>query len=120
MSSLTTSLRDGSPTSTPISGSFVVSGTHRSPRFHPVTSIQSAMHKADLMLLSASVPGLTLPTLPISPYPVHPGATIRAHFVVDKQPEEDGWRPWVGNTWSKWVKGTILGYRDFAGREAKV
>lgn len=78
------------------------------------------MHKADLMLLSASVPGLTLPTLPISPYPVHPGATIRAHFVVDKQPEEDGWRPWVGNTWSKWVKGTILGYRDFAGREAKV
>ena len=121
MSSLAMANTPGAqPPKPSISGSFLISGTHDSPRFHPVSAIHSALHKADLLLLSASTPGLSLPTLPVSPYPVHPGAAIRAHFVTDKQPEEDGWRPWIGHTWSKWVKGTVLGYRDFAGREAKV
>jgi hypothetical protein len=26
----------------------------------------------------------------------------------------------VGGSWSKWVQGTVLGYRDFAGRETEV
>jgi len=104
------------------SGSFVISTTSpsSSTTLHPVASIESALHRADLMLLSLSAPsGSSLRTLPISPYPVHPGTSIRAHFVVDKMPEEDGWKPWVGGTWSKWVKGIVLGYRDFAGREAQ-
>lgn len=75
------------------------------------------------MLLSVARNTLSessLTSLPISPYPVHPGTAIRAHFVADKEPNEAGWHPWVGGTWSKWVKGTVVGYRDFAGREAKV
>ncbi|KAH9937507.1 uncharacterized protein B0H18DRAFT_1113332 [Fomitopsis serialis] len=61
---------------------------------------------------------------PVSPYPAQPGTRIRAHFVTNKPPtsgpDADGWRPWVGGTWSKWVRGTIVGYRDLAGREAKM
>ena len=34
--------------------------------------------------------------------------------------ERDGWTPWVAGTWRKWIKGTVAGYRDYAGREAKV
>ena len=59
-------------------------------------------------------------SLPISPYPAPAGTPIRAHFILEARPKEDGWQPWVGGTWSKWVHGTILGYRDFAGREATV
>lgn len=61
-----------------------------------------------------------LRSLPISPYPVPAGTAIRAHFVSEAKPKEDGWQPWIGGTWSKWVQGTVLGYRDFAGREAIV
>ena len=40
---------------------------------------------------------------------------------MDKKPVDDeGWRPWIGGTWSKWVKGKVMEYRDFAGREAQV
>jgi len=46
------------------------------------------------------------------------GTPIRAHFVSETRPKEDGWQPWVGSTWSKWVQGTVVGYRDFSGREA--
>lgn len=59
-------------------------------------------------------------TLPVSPYPAPQYTPIRAHFVVDQKPDDTGWKPWVGGTWSKWVKGKVLGYRDFAGREAEV
>ncbi|CAL1696555.1 unnamed protein product [Somion occarium] len=102
------------------SGSLIISGTSESLAFHPVTSVPSALHRADLLLLSTSKSAVSsgIRTLPISPYPAQPGASIRAHFIVDKQPNEEGWRPWIGGTWSKWVKGTVLGYRDFAGREA--
>ncbi|KAJ7462619.1 hypothetical protein B0H11DRAFT_2159926 [Mycena galericulata] len=53
----------------------------------------------------------------ISPYPAHRDTAIRAHFVAHERPQEPGWAPWVGGTWSKWVRGTVLGYRDFSGRE---
>ena len=61
-----------------------------------------------------------LRSLPISPYPVPVGTPIRAHFVSETRPKEDGWEPWIGSSWSKWVEGTVLGYRDFSGREAMV
>ncbi|OBZ79519.1 hypothetical protein A0H81_00585 [Grifola frondosa] len=72
---------------------------------------------ADLLILDAAGPAPN--TLPVSPYPVHPGTRIRAHFVSDAPPEQDGWTPWLGGTWSRWMSGTVVGYRDFAGREAK-
>ncbi|KAI0361826.1 hypothetical protein OH77DRAFT_1418085 [Trametes cingulata] len=113
-----------------LSGSFIIAGQPPSaPLFHPVQSVLSAMHRADLLLLSASLSptsaGATkaLRSLPVNPYPVQPGTPIRAHFVVDKPPtagrESEGWTPWVGGTWRKWVRGSVIGYRDFAGREAK-
>ncbi|KAH8100567.1 hypothetical protein BXZ70DRAFT_159668 [Cristinia sonorae] len=114
------------------SGSFIISGTPDAPVFHPVSSIASALHRSDLMILSASASTYTstasrlnpsiyssVHSLPVSPYPAPPGAAIRAHFVVDKKPAENGWKPWVGGTWSKWVKGKVLEYKDFAGREAQ-
>ncbi|KAI0336004.1 hypothetical protein GY45DRAFT_1239025 [Cubamyces sp. BRFM 1775] len=114
-----------------ISGSFAITGSQSAPLFHPIASVLSAMHRGDLLLLSASLspsrtgqgaPANALPSLPVNPYPVQPGTPIRAHFVVDRPPtgrDSDGWTPWVGGTWRKWVKGTVIGYRDFAGREAK-
>jgi len=103
------------------SGSFVLTprpGQH-APAFHPVNDVLSALHRPDLLLLSVPrTPVRPSRSLPVSPYPAHPGATIRAHVVIHREPDEEGWRPWTGGTWSKWVQGTILGYRDFAGREA--
>ncbi|EJF66531.1 hypothetical protein DICSQDRAFT_75306 [Dichomitus squalens LYAD-421 SS1] len=116
------------------SGSFVISDTDThaaagpAPTFSRVSSVLSAMHRGDLLLLSTPQPRLPptpspgLRSLPVNPYPVHPGAAIRAHFVADKPPsgaDRDGWTPWVGGTWRKWVRGTVVGYRDYAGREAK-
>ncbi|KAI1797704.1 hypothetical protein LXA43DRAFT_968935 [Ganoderma leucocontextum] len=117
------------------SGSFVISRSSTSPTptqvFRPVSSVLSAMHRGDLLLLSpfpsqfATAPASSsgLRSLPVNPYPVHPGTPIRAHFVADKPPttgtNREGWIPWVGGTWRKWIKGTVAGYRDYAGREAK-
>lgn len=125
LSSQEDSHHDASSSRTLHSGSLVLSEAPNqfTPTFHTVTSVLSSIHRADLTLLSISNNASgrpVLPTLPVSPYPVHPGTAIRAHFVVDKEPDEAGWRPWVGGTWSKWVKGTVVGYRDFAGREAQV
>lgn len=78
----------------------------------------SSLRKSDLLLLSKEGPSRT--TLPVSPYPAPLYTRIRAHFVVEQKPNESGWRPWVGGMWSKWVAGSVLGYRDFAGREAQV
>ncbi|TFK87949.1 hypothetical protein K466DRAFT_575602 [Polyporus arcularius HHB13444] len=106
-----------------LSGSFVIAGPSATPTFHPVSSILSAMHRGDLLLLSSPSASSGLRSLPVNPYPVHPGTPIRAHFVADRAPEtgphRDGWTPWVGGTWRKWIKGTVVGYRDYAGREAK-
>jgi hypothetical protein len=87
---------------------------------YPVASILSSLHRSDLILLSPSPVRSPLRSLPISPYPAPAGTPIRAHLVSEKSPEEDGWQPWIGGTWSKWVRGTVLGYRDFSGREATV
>ena len=107
-----------------LSGTYVLSqeAEKERPTFHPVSSILSSLPRPDLLLLSASLGSeIPLPSpLPVSPYPAHAGTAIRAHFVVDTEPNEPGWHPWIGGLWSKWVRGTVLGYRDFAGREAQV
>jgi len=111
-----------SPSGTGPSGSFIITGSSSSPTFSPVSSILSSLHRFDLLLLSTSTLRPSSHTLPVSPYPAQPGAPIRAHFVTDKPPtgaDGEGWRPWVGGTWSKWVRGKVVGYRDLAGREAK-
>ncbi|KAK0465345.1 uncharacterized protein EV420DRAFT_1513952 [Desarmillaria tabescens] len=99
------------------SGTFVISGSAEHQQIHPVSAIPSALPRSDLMALACSK--AQVQTLPVSLYPVQPGTSIRAHFVShsDSPPVEPGWIPWVGGTWSKWVRGTVLGYRDFAGRE---
>ncbi|PIL32150.1 hypothetical protein GSI_06856 [Ganoderma sinense ZZ0214-1] len=116
------------------SGSLAISRSSSSPTatpvFRPISSVLSAMHRGDLLLLSAmqsqfaSGPASSsgLRSLPVNPYPIHPGTPIRAHFVADKPPtgtDREGWTPWVGGTWRKWINGTVVGYRDYAGREAK-
>jgi len=102
------------------SGTFILVGSGDSMTVHPVPDVVSALPRSDLLLLSCHVPPGTVNTLPVSPYPAHEDASILAHFVSHKRPSESGWHPWVGDTWGKWVKGKVLGYRDFAGREAKV
>ncbi|THH31984.1 hypothetical protein EUX98_g2204 [Antrodiella citrinella] len=109
------------------SGSFVITGPPSSPTFHPISAIASSLHRSDLLVLSTSSTTLSenndvrIRSLPVSPYPAHPGTPIRAHFVVDTKPDdsEEGWTPWVGGTWRKWVKGMVVGYKDFAGRDAQ-
>ncbi|KAJ6509288.1 hypothetical protein C8R47DRAFT_16465 [Mycena vitilis] len=90
------------------SGSFLVSGMGESLCVRPVSSIVSAIPRSDILLMQ-SASGPVLPTLPISLYPPQRKTAIRAHFVTHERPEEDGWTSWVGGTWSKWVRGTVLG-----------
>ncbi|TFY58636.1 hypothetical protein EVG20_g8073 [Dentipellis fragilis] len=104
------------------SGSFLItppSLPSEPPAVFPITSVLSSLHKSDLLLLSSATPS-PLRTLPVSPYPAQPGTRVRAHFVSHTAPrEKDGWEPWIDGTWAKWETGTVLGYRDFAGREAQ-
>jgi hypothetical protein len=71
----------------------------------PVSSILSALHRSDLLLLSAAA---SVRSLPVSPYPAQPGTRIRAHIVSESRPitksdpEAEGWHPWVGG-WAKWI-----------------
>ena len=90
------------------------------PAAYPIVSVLSSLHRSDMILLSPPRMQAALRSLPLSPYPVPAGTAIRAHFVSETRPKEDGWEPWIGGTWSKWVQGTVLGYRDFSGREAVV
>jgi len=99
------------------SGAFFLSGAGRSLSVHPVSRIVSAIPRSDILLMQSTLS--TFPTLPVSPYPVQRKTAIRAHFVTHERPQETGWTPWVGDTWSKWVRGTVLGYRDFSGRETE-
>ncbi|KAE9410832.1 hypothetical protein BT96DRAFT_912272 [Gymnopus androsaceus JB14] len=94
------------------SGSFVMSSEGS---IYPVTEIVSCLPRSDLMILSCKKPPVA--TLPVSPYPVHPETRVLGHLVSHEPPSEAGWSPWIENSWSKWVRGTVLGYRDFAGRE---
>ncbi|KAI9512643.1 hypothetical protein F5148DRAFT_792680 [Russula earlei] len=100
------------------SGSFVLSAIDSAFTAHPIASVLSSLHRSDIMLLSPFPMRVPLRSLPISPYPVPAGTPIRAHFVSETKPKEEGWQPWISCTWSKWVQGTVVGYRDFAGREA--
>ena len=103
------------------SGSFILSSSVDStPAAHPIASVLSSLHRSDIVLLSPFPMRAPLRSLPISPYPAPVGTPIRAHFVSETRPKEDGWEPWIGGAWSKWVEGTVLGYRDFSGREAMV
>ncbi|KAJ3801712.1 hypothetical protein GGU11DRAFT_869489 [Lentinula aff. detonsa] len=96
------------------SGSFVISSEGN---MYPVIDIVSSLPRSDLMIMSCKNPGVA--TLPVSPYPVHAGTPVLGHFVSHELPDKPGWCPWVGDSWSKWVRGTVLGYRDFAGRETQ-
>lgn len=100
------------------SGTFIVSGAASSLSIVPVSSVVSAIPRSDILLMRTTSSAFA--TLPVSPYPAHRDTAIRAHFVAHERPQESGWTPWVGGSWSKWVQGTILGYRDFAGRETSV
>lgn len=104
------------------SGTFVITeGSISGPSstcLYPISSVLSSLRRSDLLLLSKTGPPQN--ALPVSPYPAPQHTRIRAHFVVDRKPDESGWMPWVGGMWSKWVRGSVLGYRDFAGREAQV
>jgi hypothetical protein len=105
-----------------ISGTFAITGGSvpgpNSTCLHPISSVLSSLRRSDLLLLSKTGPPQN--ALPVSPYPAPQHTRIRAHFVVDRKPDESGWMPWVGGMWCKWVRGSVLGYRDFAGREAQV
>ncbi|KAJ7275285.1 hypothetical protein B0H12DRAFT_1086577, partial [Mycena haematopus] len=100
-----------------LAGSFLVSGPAESYSVHPLSSITSAVPRSDILILQGESP--VLATLPVSPYPAPRHTAIRAHFVTHQRPEEPGWTPWLGGSWSKWVRGTVLGYRDFSGRETQ-
>nr|VWP00596.1 MIT domain-containing protein [Ganoderma boninense] len=93
------------------SGSLAISRSSSSstatPVFRPISSVLSAMHRGDLLLLSAMQSRLAsgpasssgLRSLPVNPYPVPPGTPIRAHFVADKPPtgtNRERWTPWPG------------------------
>ncbi|KIK71258.1 hypothetical protein GYMLUDRAFT_148604 [Collybiopsis luxurians FD-317 M1] len=95
------------------SGSFVLSSDGG---IYPVTDIVSSLPRSDLIIMSCAKPPVA--TLPVSPYPVHPETRISCHLISHEHPQEPGWSRWIGNSWSKWVRGVVSGYRDFAGREA--
>ncbi|KIM48445.1 hypothetical protein M413DRAFT_440182, partial [Hebeloma cylindrosporum] len=100
-------------------GTFVLTSSENGLQIFPVSRVVSALPRSDLILLSCSIPPGALDTLPVSPYPAHEGARIRAHFVRHKKPDDFGWTPWIGDTWGKWHEGKIIGYRDIAGRETQ-
>ncbi len=89
-------------------------------RLSPVFAIPSSLPRSDLLLLSSYGSKPQMRPWPVSPYPAQPGTKIKAHFVSYHLPEDEGWTPWIGGTYRKWVSGTVLGYRDFAGRETMV
>ncbi|TFY74658.1 hypothetical protein EWM64_g9354 [Hericium alpestre] len=103
------------------SGSLILSSpaTLASPiTANPILSVLSSLPRSDILIFACAPPA-PMRTLPVSLYPAHPGTRVHAHFVAHARPEEEGWEPWIEGTWAKWVSGTVLGYRDFAGREAE-
>ncbi|KAJ3571342.1 hypothetical protein NP233_g3811 [Leucocoprinus birnbaumii] len=109
-----------------VTGSFCVTFSGErledmSVAMHPITGVVSSLPRSDLLLLSCKIDKSKheLQSLPVSPYPAHAGTSVKAHFVAMTKPKTEGWYPWIGGTWGKWVDGKVLGYRDFAGREAE-
>jgi len=83
------------------------------------------MARHDLLLLrcEGSSPLRDDGAFPVSFYPSPTGTKVAAHFVVEHNPELEskGWIPCFGGMLlRKWVEGEVVGYRDFAGNEAKV
>jgi hypothetical protein len=92
---------------------------------YPIHYIPSSLPHYDICLFVAprSKDHQPLPSLPVSPYPVHAGTKARAHFVTDTPPpgEEDHWFPcFDSKLYRRWVSGEVRGYRDFAGNEVQV
>ena len=93
--------------------------------FSTAAGLPSALPRHDLILLHSRHPSLLRRdgTLPVSFYPAPVGKTIAAHFIAEHKPEleAEGWTPCFGGMLvRKWVKGEVVGYRDFAGNEARV
>ncbi|KAK7064431.1 hypothetical protein R3P38DRAFT_2824474 [Favolaschia claudopus] len=105
------------PTQECRSGSFLVYRAGQAICIHRVSRIVSSIPRSDLLLLQSESPAL--PTLPVSPYPVQSETAIRAHFVKHDDPQDSGWLPWIGSSWSSWVQGSVASYKDFAGRETQ-
>lgn len=103
----------------PLTGTFICVGLEKSMKVYPATEIVSSLPRSDVILISCALPKGTLQSLPLSPYPAQLGTPIRAHFVAQSRQLDEGWTPWIGDTWGKWARGNVLGYRDFAGQEAK-
>src|ERR1700679_1490159 len=92
---------------------------------YPIHHIPSSLLHYDICLFLASQgkDQQPLSCLPVSPYPVHAGTKMQAHFVTDVPPsgEEEHWSPCFDDTlYRRWVHGEVRGYRDFAGNEAQV
>lgn len=101
-------------------GTFICIGSGTSMKVFPASKIVSALPRSDVILVSCSLPKDVIKPLPLSPYPARPDAKVRAHFVShQKPPGSKNWKSWVGDTYSNWVPGQVLGYRDFSGREAQ-
>jgi hypothetical protein len=98
------------------SGSFVIYSGGGRGGIYPVTEVVSSLPNSDLMIMSCKKPPVA--SLPVSPYPAHLETRVLAHLVTHEVPKEPGWTQWIGSSWSKWVRGSISGYRDFAGRAA--
>jgi hypothetical protein len=85
-----------------------------------VSSVCSSLPRSDLLLLSYQDTSKGLTRLPVSPYPSSVQSRVRTHLIAHNKPSDLGWAAWTGGSWSGWFDGTITGYRDFAGGEAKV
>ncbi|KAH8835397.1 hypothetical protein DL96DRAFT_1702383 [Flagelloscypha sp. PMI_526] len=101
-------------------GSFILScnlNKNCPPSVYPVTAIVSSLPRSDMLLLRASLPDY-IHAFPLNPYPPKTSTPIQAHLVVHTEPQDPGWSPWIcEGSWTKWIPGQILSYRDFAGRE---
>jgi hypothetical protein len=105
-----------------VSNTFIVSDDRTCST---ATSIASAMPRHDILLLLCedSSPLRHDGVFPVSFHPSPIGTKVAAHFVVEHKPEleSEGWIPCFGGMLlRKWVEGEVVGYRDFAGNEAKV
>ena len=115
-----TAVKAAQPSKTVCTGSFALVGTGESVRAYPISRVLSSLPRSDLVLFSCRLPPDIAKPLPVSPYPPQKDTSVCAHVVSHRKPSEPGWNPWVGGSWSKWIKGSVVGYRGIGGREALV